>query len=236
MYGKLENDMVICAPAGMSDEEAAQAGYLSIVYTPIPNTAGEYLKDRWEQREKEIVQVWESEARKILPGSEPSSEEIINVLKYETNEIKATVDVAKTIAYSFDDQQALSVKDIFDSWENDPEGYEYRMDNLKDKRRTFKGRLWNLKKAHKKQSDWFPGAEGTLWSEIVEGHKGTIEDPIPVPDSVTISGFEYEYGKYYIESEVIYLAKRQGKEDGEKEILYFFPSALIGSYFEKITI
>ena len=132
MYGKLENDMVICAPAGMSDEEAAQAGYLSIVYTPIPNTAGEYLKDRWEQREKEIVQVWESEAMKILPGSEPSSEEIINVLKYETNEIKATVDVAKTIAYSFDDQQALSVKDIFDSWENDPEGYEYRMDNLKE--------------------------------------------------------------------------------------------------------
>ena len=71
-------------------------------------------------------------SRKILPGSEPSSEEIINVLKYETNEIKETVDVAKTIAYSFDDQQALSVKDIYDRWENDLEGYEYRMDNLKE--------------------------------------------------------------------------------------------------------
>ena len=63
---KIKNGMVICAPAGMSDEEAAQAGYLSIVYTPIPNTASEYLKDRWEQREKEIVQVWESEAGKFF--------------------------------------------------------------------------------------------------------------------------------------------------------------------------
>lgn len=161
--------------------------------------------------------------------------EKINDFNVETNEIKAAVYVAKNIAYSFDDQQALSVKYIYDSWEKDPEGYEYSMENQKDKRRTYKGRLWNLKESHKKQSDWFPGAEGTLWSEVVEGHDGTIEDPIPVPDSVTTSGFEYEYGKYYIESDIIYLAKRQGKEDGEKETLYFFPSALIGSYFEKIS-
>ena len=67
--------------------------------------------------------------------------------------------------------------------------------------------------------------------EIIEGHEGTKDDPIPVPDSVTTSGFEYEYGKYYLENGAIYLAKREGKKDGEKEILYFAPSSLVGLYF-----
>ena len=47
--------------------------------------------------------------------------------------------------------------------------------------------------------------------------------PIPLPDSVTTSGF-HEYGKSCLENGAIYLAKREGKKDGEKEILYFAPS------------
>ena len=86
------------------------------------------------------------------------------------------------------------------------------------------------------EADWYPGADPTLWTEIVEGHAGTLEDPIPVPDSVTTSGFEYEYGKYYQEDDTVYLCKRGGVEDpesmyGQKEKLYFPPSALIGQYF-----
>lgn len=132
------------------------------------------------------------------------------------------------------DKQALTVKDLYTDWEDEPVGYEYNTENPLDLRRNYNGGLWKLKKSHAKQLGWYPGADPTLWEQIVEGHEGTLEDPIPVPDSVTTSGFTYVYGKYYKEGEEIYLAKREGKKEGEEETLYFAPSALIGQYFEKV--
>lgn len=152
---------------------------------------------------------------------------------------QAAVLVAQMQAQSLTDEQALTVKALYKDWEKDPEGYPYKMSNPDDKRRNHNGKLWNLNKEHNKQADWYPGKDPTLWTEIVEGHAGTKEDPIPVPDSVTTSGFEYEYGKYYREGETVYLCKRGGIEDpesmyGQKEKLYFPPSAMIGQYFEMV--
>lgn len=148
----------------------------------------------------------------------------------------AAVEVARIQAQSLTDDQALTVKALYKDWEKDPEGYPYKMSNPDDKRRNHNGKLWNLNKDHNKQAGWYPGKDPTLWTEIVEGHAGTLEDPIPVPDSVTTSGFEYEYGKYYQEGDTVYLCKRGGVEDpesmyGQKEKLYFPPSAMIGQYF-----
>ena len=148
--------------------------------------------------------------------------------------LNSAILLARMQARELSDVEALQVKNLYNAWEKDVIGYAYSMDNPDDKRRTYDNRLWNLQKDHNKQEDWYPGADPTLWMEVIEGHEGTLEDPIPVPDSVTSSGFEYEYGKYYAEGEQIYLAKRDGKHDGEKEKLFFAPSALVGSYFEKI--
>lgn len=150
--------------------------------------------------------------------------------------LNSAVFVARLQAQTLSDIDALQVKNLYHDWNKDPVGYPYSMNNPDDKRRTYNNKLWNLQKDHKKQEDWYPGSDPTLWTEVVEGHDGTLEDPIPVPDSVTTSGFEYEYGKYYIENDIIYLAKREGKEDGEKEKLFFPPSSLIGQYFEKVDI
>ena len=148
--------------------------------------------------------------------------------------LNSAILLARMQARALSDVEALQVKNLYNAWEKDVIGYAYSMDNPDDKRRTYDNRLWNLQKDHNKQEDWYPGADPTLWMEVIEGHEGTLEDPIPVPDSVTTSGFEYEYGKYYAEGEQIYLAKRDGKHDGEKEKLFFAPSALVGSYCEKI--
>ena len=134
------------------------------------------------------------------------------------------------------DQQALTVKDIFRKWDDDPDGYHYSLGNPADQRRQYDDGLWKLLKNHDKQSSWYPGADPTLWIQIVEGHAGTFEDPIPVPDSVTTSGFEYVYGNYYSEGSTIYLCQRQGVPNpeemyGQTEKLYFPPSALAGQYF-----
>lgn len=150
--------------------------------------------------------------------------------------VQAAVAVAQIQAQSLPDEQALAVKALYKNWEDDPEGYSYNMSNPDDNRRNYNGKLWNLNKGHNKQADWYPGADPALWTEIVEGYAGTLEDPIPVPDSVTTSGFEYEYGKYYQEGGIVYLCKRGGVSNpesmyGQKEKLFFSPSALLDQYF-----
>jgi hypothetical protein len=169
---------------------------------------------------------------------EKYNEKVSNTQSYIEKVIsgkKAVVDQAKIASLTNTDAQAVEVKGLYADWEDDPDGYAYDVQN--HKRRNFGGFLWNLNKNHQKQKDRFPGAEPTLWTQLVEGYEGSYSDPIPVPDSVNVSGFEYEYGKYYIENELVYLCKRGGVLNpesmyGQKEKLYFKPSALIGQYFE----
>lgn len=171
---------------------------------------------------------------------EKYNEKVSNTQSYIEKVIsgkKAVVDQAKIASLTNTDAQAVEVKGLYADWEDDPDEYAYDVQNQKDKRRNFGGFLWNLNKNHQKQKDRFPGAEPTLWTQLVEGYEGSYSDPIPVPDSVNVSGFEYEYGKYYIENELVYLCKRGGVLNpesmyGQKEKLYFKPSALIGQYFE----
>ena len=171
---------------------------------------------------------------------EKYNEKVSNTQSYIEKVIsgkKAVVGQAKIASLTNTDAQAVEVKGLYADWEDDPDGYAYDVQNQKDKRRNFGGFLWNLNKNHQKQKDRFPGAEPTLWTQLVEGYEGSYSDPIPVPDSVNVSGFEYEYGKYYIENELVYLCKRGGVLNpesmyGQKEKLYFKPSALIGQYFE----
>lgn len=159
-------------------------------------------------------------------------------VKKEKGALEAVINSAGAIreqatinAVNNTDEQALLVKGLYVNWEDRPYGYEFNMDNPEDLRCNDRGKLWALKKGHAKQENWRPGNDPTLWREIVEGHSGTYDDPIPVPDSVKTSGFEYEYGKYYLENDVIYLAKRMGMKDGQKETLYFYPSELLNQYF-----
>lgn len=157
-------------------------------------------------------------------------------MEKEQAEIEQHQDSIDTALTYLTDQQALTVKGLCKKWNDDPDGYHYSMDNPADQRRQFGDGLWKLQKDHDKQASWYPGADPTLWVQIVEGHAGTLEDPIPVPDSVTTSGFEYEYGKYYSENDVVYLCQRQGilnpeEMYGQVEKLYFAPSTLVGQYF-----
>lgn len=157
-------------------------------------------------------------------------------LAQEQKSIQEQQESISTAVSYLTDEQALTVKSLVKRWDDDPVGYHYSMDNPADQRRQHGDGLWKLQKDHDKQASWYPGADPTLWVQIVEGHAGTPEDPIPVPDSVTTSGFEYVYGKYYSESNTIYLCQRQGIEDpesmyGQTEKLYAAPSALVGQYF-----
>lgn len=160
------------------------------------------------------------------------------LIRMESDQV-AMRSAAMIVAVDFTDVQALKCKGLYKNWMEDPVGYEYRSDNPEDLLRNFNNGLWRLQKNHAKQEDWYPGKDPTLWQEIIEGHDGTLDDPIPVPESASTSGFEYKYGKYYIENNVLYLCKRGGVLNpeemyGEKVTLYFMPSAQVGQYFEVI--
>lgn len=160
-------------------------------------------------------------------------------LEQKQKEMEEQQDSVSVVLTYLTDQQALTVKSLNKRWDDDPDGYHYSMDNPEDQRRQHNDGLWKLQKDHDKQSSWYPGADPTLWVQIVEGHAGTPEDPIPVPESVTTSGFEYVYGRYYSEGDTVYLCQRQGVENpeemyGQAEKLYFMPSTLVGQYFVEV--
>lgn len=135
------------------------------------------------------------------------------------------------------DEQAKDIPYCYKPWNDYADGYEFTENK---ERVEYNGGLWKCKKTHKKQSSWYPGADPTLFEQLdKDEHAGTFEDPIPVPDSVSTSGFTYIYGKYYSEANQKYLFKRGGIPDeqaeamyGQSETLYFPPSALVGSYTE----
>lgn len=143
----------------------------------------------------------------------------------------ATVLVAQIQAQSLTDAQAITVKAIYPAY--DPNGVQYPVDFkvLQD------DVLYKCLQEHTPQESWAPGIAPSIWVAVETGeHAGTLEDPIPVPETVTTAGMEYEYGKYYQEGETVYLCRRSGVENpeesyGQKITLYFPPSVLIGQYF-----
>lgn len=134
------------------------------------------------------------------------------------------------------DEDALEHRTLFSNWEDIPDGTEIKA----GLRLNFNGGLWKCAKKHKKQVSWYPGADPTLFEQLdKDEHEGTLEDPIPVPDSVSTSGFTYIYGKYYLWGGVTYLCKRGGVANpeemyGQEVKLNYTPDTLIGSYFEKM--
>lgn len=152
----------------------------------------------------------------------------------QTEKAQAAVLVAQIQAQELTDEQAITVKAIYPEY--DPNGVLYPSYY----KVQHNGDLYKCLQEHTSQPGWEPGVAPSLWV-LVEtgGQAGTLEDPIPVPDTVTTAGMEYEYGKYYLEGETIYLCRRQGVEDpesmyGQKVTLTFPPSVLIGQYFEVV--
>lgn len=144
----------------------------------------------------------------------------------QTEKAQAAVLVAQIQAQELTDERAITVKAIYPEY--DPNGVLYPS--------YFKvqhnGALYKCQQEHTSQPGWEPGVAPSLWVLVETGEQeGTKEDPIPVPDTVTTAGMEYEKGKYYSEGGTVYLMDRQGMENGEKVTLYFPPSTLVGQYF-----
>ena len=95
---------------------------------------------------------------------------------------------------SLTESEALTVKSLYPDWEtgiNVKTGERYNSD----------GSLWEVVQDHTTQDNWKPSQYTlNLWKKVdSEGHAGTLEDPIPYEQ-----GMSLEKGKYYAQFGVTY--------------------------------
>lgn len=148
-----------------------------------------------------------------------------NAKKYQESLTKFNEINMRNALTLLSDADAYEVRYLYDPWEPDT-------DYVVGDRRLNGDILYKCKQNHTSQLIYPPNLIPAIWDIIAKGHKGTIDDPIPIPEP--FSSMEYVKGKYYIENGVIYLMNRPGMEDGESISLTYKPSQLIGHYFKVV--
>ena len=127
-------------------------------------------------------------------------------------------------AASLDDNDAANAVKLFPAWSS---GIAVSV----GERYQYADKLYKVVQAHTTQADWTPDATPAMWAVIDKTHAGTLDDPIPAS-----RGMEYEYGKYYLDSEDgnTYLCQRTGEAAGGTIVLQYMPHELIGNYFTEV--
>lgn len=134
--------------------------------------------------------------------------------------------VIEQAATSLPDGEAAAAVELFPKWEY-PHDYVVG-DRVND---ISTNKLYKCVQAHTSQALWEPAATPALWVVIDVDHAGTQDDPIPAA-----RGMEYEYGKYYLDSEdgQTYKCERIGEQSGNKITLQYLPHELVGQYFTEV--
>lgn len=132
--------------------------------------------------------------------------------------------IIEQAAVSLSDGEAATVPELITAW-------AYPVDYAEGDRRSYGGKVHKCRQAHTSQADWTPDKTPALWVVIDVAHAGTQDDPIPAS-----RGMEYEYGKYYLDSEdgKTYKCERTGEAAGGKIVLQYLPHELIGNYFKAV--
>ncbi len=127
-------------------------------------------------------------------------------------------------ATSLPDSDAATAVELFPKW-------VYPVSYIEGNRVSDGGKLYKCQQAHTSQEGWKPSTTPALWVVIDVAHAGTQDDPIPAS-----RGMEYEYGKYYLDSEdgKTYLCERIGEATGGKIVLQYLPHELVGNYFTAV--
>ena len=130
--------------------------------------------------------------------------------------------IIERAAVSLSDGEAATVPELITAW-------AYPVAYAEGDRRSYGGKVYKCRQGHTSQADWTPDKTPNLWAVIDAEHAGTQADPIPAA-----RGMEYEYGKYYLDSEdgKTYLCERTGEAAGGKIVLQYLPHELIGNYFK----
>lgn len=114
------------------------------------------------------------------------------------------------------DEKAAMIPLCYDPWKTDT---AYKVGD----RVLCDGKLWKCRQAHTSQENWKPSINtASLWEVINVENAGTLDDPIPYDQTMTVYN-----GKYYLEDGIIYKCIRDSGQP-----LYATCASLVGNYFE----
>jgi hypothetical protein len=119
------------------------------------------------------------------------------------------------------DEIALNYVELYPDWKV---GKELAL----GERVEFEGKLYKVITAHTAQETWEPNVALTLFEPIDVINEGTLAKPI-----IAAVGMTYFKDKYYLDETTgkTYLCVRDDS-NGNGTVLYYTPSALVGTYFE----
>ena len=132
-------------------------------------------------------------------------------------EISRMLIISQINTLEVDNNTALRMKDYYPQWKT---LFDYKVGY----KVQYNNKLWEVIQAHTSQLGWEPDVTASLWKQINETHTGELSDPIPYNGNMIL-----ENGKYYIQSNEIYLCNRDTINPVYSSLL-----ELTGIYVEKI--
>ena len=160
-----------------------------------------------------------------------SNGEVIKISEQERNNLYAeelsieqetalqsmmTASARTSFLVELSDEKAAMIPLCYDAWTTDK---AYKVGD----RVESDGKLWKCRQAHTSQENWKPSiATASLWEVINVENAGTLDDPIPYDQTMTVYN-----GKYYLEEGITYKCVRDSGQP-----LYASCASLVGNYFE----
>lgn len=200
------------------DEQGQPTGQTKEVVNEYDNSAYSLAGDITDHRDGTVS---------IKMGKPTDAENAVGAVVALTGEVVTVARAAElrpmieAAATSLPDSDAAKAVELFPTW-------AYPISYVVGNRVNDGGKLYKCRQAHTSQEGWKPAATPALWVVVDITHAGTQADPIPAA-----RGMEYEYGKYYLDSEdgKTYKCERTGEAAGGKIVLQYLPHELVGNYF-----
>lgn len=200
------------------DEQGQPTGETKEVVNEYDNSAYSLSGDITDHRDGTVS---------IKMGKPTEAENAVGAVVALTGEVVPMARAAalrpmiEAAATSLPDSDAAKAVELFPAW-------AYPASYVEGNRVSDGGKLYKCQQAHTSQEGWKPSTTPALWVVIDVAHAGTQDDPIPAS-----RGMEYEYGKYYLDSEdgKTYKCERTGEAAGGKIVLQYLPHELVGNYF-----
>lgn len=166
--------------------------------------------------ENKAIEIDEEEKKQLYPFLYPDELKTEKAMQESSLQTMLFASARSTFLIELPDSEAVKIPLCYDPWATDK---AYKVGD----RVECEGKLWKCRQAHTSQENRKPSIEtASLWEVIDVEHAGTLEDPIPYDQTMTVYN-----GKYYLEDGIIYKCIRDSGQP-----LYATCASLVGNYFE----
>lgn len=164
----------------------------------------------------QFVHIEEEEKKQLYPFLYPDELELEKAMQEISLQAMMIESARASFLVELPDEKASMIPLCYDAWKTDT---AYKVGD----RVLCDGKLWKCHQAHTSQENWKPSMKTvSLWEVINVENAGTLDDPIPYDQTMTVYN-----GKYYLEEDIIYKCVRDSGQP-----LYATCASLVGNYFE----